>query len=200
MDIGILGGTFDPIHRGHLVIAEEVKNRLGLAEVLFIPAGQPLLKTTSSISAVEHRVQMTRLAIADKPYFKLSTVDIDRTGPSYTVETVAQLKKQYGAGDRLFFIVGWDSLSQLPRWKNPDQLISMCRLVAVPRPGFSPPDITLLEATIPGLSQNIISLDITRVDVSSSQVRDRVSRGLPVDHLVPEPVERYIREHGLYIN
>ncbi|MFC2045870.1 nicotinate-nucleotide adenylyltransferase [Chloroflexota bacterium] len=200
MDIGILGGTFDPIHCGHLVIAREVQNKLGLAEVLFIPAGQPLLKKNPAISAIGHRTEMVRLAISDEPGFQLSKVDIDRTGPSYTVETITRLKSQYKAADGIYFIVGWDSLSQLPHWKNPEQLFAMCRLVVVPRPGFDPPDITLLEEALPGLAQNILPLDINRIDVSSSEIRDRVSQGLSLDQLVPEPVERYIKEHGLYIN
>lgn len=199
MNIGVMGGTFDPIHRGHLVIAEEVRVRLNLAEILFVPAGQPCLRTNSPVSAVEHRVQMVRLAIADKACFKLSTVEVERAGPSYTVDTVAQLKRQLGARDGLFFILGWESLAQLPQWKEPSRLIKMCHLVVVPRPGFSAPDINSLEAAIPGLSQRIIQLDTSRIDISASQIRGHVSQGLPIHHLVPEPVERYIGEHKLYI-
>ena len=198
MEIGILGGTFDPIHCGHLVIAREVQSKLGLAEVLFVPAGQPLLKKNPSITPIEHRVAMVRLAISGEPSFKLSTVDIDRTGPSYTVEMITRLKSQYKAADGIYFIVGWDSLSQLQHWKNPEQLLAMCRLVAVPRPGFQLPDLGQLAKTISGLVENIITLDIRRTDVSSSEIRDRVARGLSLDQLVPEPVARYIREHGLY--
>ena len=199
MNIGVMGGTFDPIHQGHLAIAEEVRVRLNLAEVLFVPAGQPALKTNSSISAVEHRVQMVRLAIVDKAHFKLSTVEVERAGPSYTVDTVAQLKSQLGAGNELFFIQGWDSLAELPQWREPSRLIRMCKLVVVPRPGFPAPDISSLEAVIPGLSHDVIQLDTPRIDISASQIRSRVSQGLPIHHLVPEAVERYIREHGLYI-
>ena len=199
MNVGVLGGTFDPIHQGHLAIAEEVRVRLDLAEVLFVPAGQPALKTNSSISAVEHRVQMVRLAIAGKAHFKLSTVEVERVGPSYTVYTVAQLKSQLGAGNGLFFILGWDSLAELPQWKEPSRLVRMCQLVVVPRPGFSVPDINSLEAVIPGLSHSVIRLDTPRIEISASQIRSRVSQGLPIHHLVSEAVERYIREHGLYI-
>ncbi len=198
MNIGVLGGTFDPIHMGHLVVAEEVKVRLNLAEVLFVPAGQPWLRANSPLSAAEHRVQMVRLAIGDKPYFKLSTAEVERAGPSYTVDTIAELKGQFGAKDKLFFILGWDCLAELPKWREPSRLISMCRLVAVPRVGSSAPDLNSLEASIPGLANRVILLDKPRVDISASGIRDRVARGLSIEHLVPEPVERYIREQGLY--
>ena len=198
MNIGVLGGTFDPIHMGHLVVAEEAKARLNLAEVLFVPAGLPWLRANSSLSAAEHRVQMVRLAIADKPYFKISTTEVERAGPSYTVDTIAELKGQFGAEDELFFILGWDCLTELPKWREPSRLVAMCRLVAVPRVGSSAPDRSSLEADIPGLAKRVILLDKPRVDISASGIRDRVAQGLSIEDLVPEPVERYIREQGLY--
>jgi len=199
MDIGVLGGTFDPIHLGHLVVAEEMRARLGLAEVLFVPAGQPWLKVNSPISAAEHRVQMLRLALSGKPYFKLSTMEIERAGPSYTVDTIAELQGQLGAGDKLFFILGWDNLAQLPQWREPSRLVELCHLVAVPRVGYPTPDLDSLEAVVPGLSRAVILLDEPHIDITASAIRDRVAQGLSIRHLVPEPVERYIREHGLYI-
>jgi len=199
MNIGVLGGTFDPIHIGHLILAEEVRARLNLAEILFVPAGQPWLKVDSPISPAEHRVEMVRLAIVDKPYFKLSTMEIERAGPTYTVDTIAELKAQLGAGDELFFILGWDSLAELPRWLQPSRLIRMCRLVAVPRLGYPVPDLEALEASIPGLSQRVILLDEPKVDISALAIRDRVARGLSIHRLVPMPVERYIKEHKLYL-
>jgi len=199
MNIGILGGTFDPIQLAHLAVAEEVRARLDLAEIIFVPAGQPWLKANSPISTAEHRIQMVRLAIADKPYFKLSTVEIDRAGPSYSVDTVAELQGQLGAEDELFFILGWDSLAELPLWHEPSRLIQMCRLVAVPRPGYSAPDLKKLEADIPGLSQRVILMDKPEIDISATDIRNRVARGLSISHLVPEPVERYIKQHRLYM-
>ena len=199
MNIGVLGGTFDPIHMGHLIIAEEVKARLNLAEVLFVPAGQPWLKANNLISPAEHRVQMVRLAIADEPSFKLSTMEIERAGPSYTIDTIAELRGQIEAGDKLFFILGWDNLMQLPQWREPTRLVTMCRLVPVPRVGYPSPDFNSLEAAIPGLSQSIIMLDTPQIEISSSEIRDRVARGLSIHHLVPVPVERYIKQQGLYI-
>jgi len=199
MNIGILGGTFDPIQLAHLVVAEEARTRLDLAEIIFVPAGQPWLKANSPISTAEHRIQMVRLAIADKPYFKLSTVEIDRAGPSYSVDTVAELQGQLGAGDELFFILGYDSLAELPLWHEPSQLIQMCRLVAVPRPGYSVPDLKKLEADIPGLSQRVILLEKPEIDISATEIRNRAAHGLSIIHLVPEPVERYIKQHRLYM-
>ena len=198
MNIGVLGGTFDPIHNGHLLMAEEARARLNLAVVLFIPAGQPWLKVASPVSAAEHRVQMVHLAIADKPYCKLSAMEIERAGLTYTVDTIAELSSQLGSGDELFFILGQDNLTQLPEWKEPSRLVEMCYLVAVPRPGSSSPDLKALEAAIPGISQRVMLMEKPRVDISASVIRDRVGRGLSIHHLVPEPVSSYIREHGLY--
>ena len=198
MNIGVLGGTFDPIHMGHLIIAEETRARLNLAKILFVPAGEPWLKANNLISPAEHRVQMVRLAIAGEPYFKLSTMEIERAGPSYTVDTIAELGGQLGAGDKLFFILGWDNLIQLPQWHEPSRLVKLCRLVPVPRVGHPSPDLDSLEAAIPGLSQSITMLDTPQIEISSSEIRDRVARGLSIHHLVPEPVERYIKEHRLY--
>jgi len=198
MKIGVLGGTFDPVHMGHLIIAEEVRARLDLAEVLFVPAGQPWLKLNNAISPAEHRVAMIRLAIADEPSFKLSTTEVERPGPSYTVDTIAELSRQIGAGDKLFFILGWDNLNQLPQWHEPSRLVKLCRLVPVPRVGCPSPDLDSLEAAIPGLSQSIIMLDTPQIEISSSEIRDRVARGLSIHQLVPEAVERYIKEHRLY--
>ncbi len=199
MNIGVLGGTFDPIHMGHLIIAEEVRARLELAEVLFVPAGQPLLKLNNAISPAEHRVEMVRLAIADEPSFKLSTMEVERPGPSYTVDTMAELSGQIGAGARLFFILGWDNLIQLPQWHEPSRLVKLCRLVPVPRVGHPSPDLDSLEAAIPGLSQSLVMLDTPQIEISSSEIRERVGRGLSIHQLVPEPVERYIKQHRLYV-
>jgi len=198
MNIGILGGTFDPIHLAHLAVAEEARVRLDLAEIIFVPAGQPWLKENSPISVAEHRLQMVRLAIDDKPYFKLSAMEIDRAGPSYSVDTVAELQEQLGAGDELFVILGWDSLAELPLWHEPAQLIRMCRLVAVPRPGYSVPDLQKLEAKIPGLSQRVLVMEKPEIDISATDIRKRAAHGLSISHLVPEPVERYIKQHRLY--
>ena len=200
MNIGVLGGTFDPVHNAHLVVAEEARKRLNLAGIILVPAGQPWLKAGRIIATAEHRLQMLRLAIADAPYFKLSTIEIEREGPSYAVDTIAELRGELGSRDELFFILGWDSLAQLPEWREPSRLVEMCYLVAAPRQGCSPPDLKALEILIPGISERVMLMDKPEIDISASAIRDRVARGLSIRHLVPEPVNRYIKENGLYIS
>jgi len=198
MNMGVMGGTFDPVHNGHLAVAEEARSQLDLAVILFVPAGQPWLKMDSPVSPAEYRVHMVRLAIAGKPHLKLSTMEIERPGPTYAVDTMAELQTQLGAENGLFFILGWDNLAEFPQWKEPSRLITMCHMVAVPRPGYSPPDLKALEARIPGLSQRVILMDKPEIDISASEIRDRVAQGLYISHLVPEPVESYIKRHKLY--
>lgn len=200
MKSGILGGTFDPIHNGHLAVAEEVRRRLSLDEVIFVPAGKPQLRMNTPLSAAAHRVQMVRLAIAGSPYCKLSLVEIERAGPSYTVDTVNQLRTQLGSGGELYFILGWDNLAELPWWHGPSQLVKACSLVAVPRPGYGLPDLEPLKALVLGLEESLILLDVPQVDISASLVRERVSRGLSIRQLVPGPVADYIQEQGLYVS
>jgi nicotinate-nucleotide adenylyltransferase len=197
MKIGVLGGTFDPIHLGHLKVAEEVTASLTLDEVIFMPAGQPWLKADNLISLAEHRLEMIRLALAGRDNFKLSTMEIERPGPTYTVDTMAELGRQLGS-EELFFILGWDNLSQLPQWHEPSRLIELCRLVAVPRVDFPPPDLASLDGAIPGLSKRVILLNAPRIDVNASEIRRMVAQGLSIRNLVPEVVERYIKEHRLY--
>lgn len=198
MRTGILGGTFDPIHNGHLAIAEEARAYLNLTEVLFLPSGRPWMKSERTISPANHRVEMIKLAIKARPYFKLSTIETDQQGPSYSIDTVAKLKAQSAAATVLYFILGWDSLAMLPRWKEPSKLIEMCFLVAIPRPGYSRPDMKKLEAEIPGVSKKVILLDKPRIDISATEIRDKVAQGLSIGRLVPEAVALYINENGLY--
>jgi len=200
MNIGVLGGTFDPIHIGHLKVAEEAVDRLDLPRILFMPAGQPWLKlnNANAISPVQHRLEMVRLAVSGNPRFKLSTLEIERTGPTYTVDTIAQLQSQLGAGDEVFFILGWDNLSQLPQWHQPERLIELCRLVAVPRVDFPLPDFPALEKALPGIKERVILFDKPRIDINASEIRRRAAKGLSISDFVPAPVERYIKEHGLY--
>jgi len=198
VDIGILGGTFDPIHSGHLAMAEEARLKLGLGRVLFIPAGQPWLKVDRDITPAVYRVEIVKRAIASNPYFELSTTEVDRPGSSYTVDTITILHRQLGAETRFFFLLGWDSFAELPQWKEATKLIQLCRLVAVPRQDFNPPDLKALETSIPGITQNVIWLDMPPIDISSSDIRKRVAQGQSIHHLVPEEVEKYIEEQKLY--
>jgi nicotinate-nucleotide adenylyltransferase len=197
VNIGVLGGTFDPIHSGHIIIAEKARLDLGLARILFVPAGQPRLKSRK-ITLIAHRVEMVKRAIASNPYFELSTVEIGRPGPSLSVDTVDIMQQQLGTGVELFFLVGWDSLAGLPQWKEPNRLVKLCKLVAVTRPGFSRPDLKALESLVPGVAQSVVWLDIPPVDISSTDIRNRVARGLSIHGLVPDEVEAYIKENKLY--
>jgi nicotinate-nucleotide adenylyltransferase len=198
MKHGVLGGTFDPIHNGHLTIAEEVRQRLGLGEVILVPTGRPWMRASPPLAAAAHRVQMVRLAISGRPGYRLSTLEIERAGPSYAVDTIIELRKQLGSGDEVFFILGWDSLAELPRWHEPSRLVAMCSIVVVPRPGYPRPRLKSLDTLVPGLAKRAILLDAPHVDISASEVRERVSQGLSISHLVPEAVANYIGEHGLY--
>jgi nicotinate-nucleotide adenylyltransferase len=198
MDIGVLGGTFDPIHSGHLVIAEEARLKLDLSRIIFVPAGQPWLKTDREITPAVHRLEMVKRAVAGKTYFELSTIEVNRPGPSFAVDTVPILQKQLGEEARIFFLIGWDSLVELPQWHEPDRLIQICSLVAVTRPGLSRPDLKSLEPSIPEITKNVIWLDIPPIDISSSDIRDRVARGLSIHGLVPDNVETYIKGNKLY--
>lgn len=196
----MLGGTFDPVHKGHIMVAEEARTRLNLAEIILVPAGQPLLKADNRpITTAEHRLQMLRLAITDKPNYKLSTIETERAGPSYTVDTIAELRERLGKGSELFFILGCDSLVLFPEWREPSRIIGMCYLVAAPRPGYQRPNLKALEADVPGILQRVMLMDKPEIDISASVIRERVRRGLSVRHLVPEPVNRYIKEHSLYV-
>ena len=198
MKLGVLGGTFDPVHLGHILVVEEARNSLDLSEIMLVPAGQPPLKPSKPIASAEHRLQMLRLAIADRPYCRVSAMEIERPGPSYTVDAIAGLRVQYDIGDEIYFVLGWDSLAQLPEWREPSRLIKMCYLVAVPRPGFQHPDLEAMETSIPGLSQRVVFLEKPQVDISASAIRELAAHGLPFRHLVPGPVAEYIIEHKLY--
>ncbi|AQU02488.1 nicotinic acid mononucleotide adenylyltransferase [Dehalococcoides mccartyi] len=195
---GILGGTFDPIHTGHLILAEEVKKRLGLDEIIFIPTGQPYYKADKAISPAADRLNMVKLAISGKPYFRVMDIEIKRSGPTYTADTLNDLKLILPEKTELYFILGWDNLEALPRWHKASEIIRLCQLVAVPRIGQAKPDVDELDDKLPGLQQSLIMLSKPEVDVSSSLVRERLENGQGVEHLVPEAVAAYIKEHGLY--
>ena len=198
MRVGIVGGTFDPIHLGHLIIAEGARVKLGLARILFVPAGQPWLKVNHTITSVAHRVEMTRRAIAANPYFELCTAEVERSGPSYTVDTLLALRERFGHAADFFFVLGCDSLAELPLWREPARLVQLCRLVAVPRLGVSVADLSSLEASIPGLSDAVIQLDMPIIGISSSQIRRLTAEGLSIRYLVPDEVREYIAEQKLY--
>jgi nicotinate-nucleotide adenylyltransferase len=201
--IGLLGGTFDPIHYGHLVIAEEVWSVLHLDEMVFIPAGQPPHKPGYNITPAQDRVAMLELAIASNPHFAISLVDVERSGPSYTVETLHQLRKEWGTNTALYFVIGWDSLEELPTWYDPIGILEqLTYLVAVRRPGYveEPGYTEYLEARLPGIKQRLLVIPVPQLAISATDLRQRVAEGRPITYQTPESVERYIAEHGLYRN
>jgi len=198
MRIGILGGTFDPVHVGHIFIAEEARIRLELEKVLFIPAGSPWLKVSHRITPALERVEMVRLAIAKHERFELCTVEVERTGPSYTAETLEVLRTRY-PNDEFYLIFGRDSFTELPLWKEPERIVAMSKLVVVPRIGTNLPELSKVAAKVAGLSEDgVVTLDSPMIGISSSGIRARVSKGLPIDYLVPGEVDKYIVAHGLY--
>jgi nicotinate-nucleotide adenylyltransferase len=196
VNVGILGGTFDPIHIGHLIVAEEARVKLQFGEVVFVPAGQPWLKLDRNITPAIHRVEMVRRAIADNPHFRLCTLEVERQGPSYTVDTLAKLQEQLGREASLFFLLGHDALAELPLWKEPKKVTQLCRLVVAPRLGSK--GLRRLQAEIPGLLDKIIQLDMPVIAISSSEVRQRIARGLSIRYVVPAQVAEYITEHDIY--
>lgn len=199
--IGILGGTFDPVHYGHLVIAEEVYATLELSEIVFVPAGVPPHKTNIEITPAVHRLSMLELAIASNPHFAISLVDIDRAGPSYTVDTLRLFRQQWGEQTALYFIIGGDSLEDLLSWHDPSGILEgLTHLVAVRRPGYDESEAfySRLEARLPGIKQKLVVIDAPQFDTSSTDLRNRVAQGRPIKYQTPEPVESYIVQYGLY--
>jgi nicotinate-nucleotide adenylyltransferase len=197
MRLGILGGTFDPIHIGHLILAEEARYLLELDRVLLAPAADPPHKRQHGKSPAEQRVQMVALAIADNPHLALSRVDVDRPGPHYTLDMVRLLHEQYGPGADLYFLMGLDSLADLPTWRQPLELMQACRLVAFSRPGADF-DWYALEEALPGVRQRVILLPMPQLEISGSDLRARAREGRPLRYLVLPQVEQYIEEHQLY--
>ncbi|NUT34572.1 MAG: nicotinate-nucleotide adenylyltransferase [Hamadaea sp.] len=189
--IGVMGGTFDPVHNGHLVAASEVVDRFSLDEVVFVPTGQPWQKHDSKVSAAEHRYLMTVIATASNPQFTVSRVDIDRGGPTYTVDTLRDLREVYGAEAELFFITGADALSKILSWKDADQLFELAHFVGVTRPGFA-----LSDSHLP--AEAVTLVQVPALAISSSDCRARVAAGQPVWYLVPDGVVQYIAKHHLY--
>ncbi len=198
MKIGVLGGTFDPVHRGHIMVAEAARDSLSLDRLLVVPAGQPPFKGDEPVTPAEHRLAMLRLAVAGMPGVEVSTIEMERPGPSYTVDTIAELSEQYGEDDEIYFVIGWDSLEQLPGWRETERILGMCKLAAVPRPGWEKPDVPALEEKLPGISQRVVLLDKPHVDISASAIRKMAADGKSIESLVPESVAEYIKEHKLY--
>jgi nicotinate-nucleotide adenylyltransferase len=196
--IGIMGGTFDPIHIGHLATAEAVRIEYGLDRVLFIPAANPPHKQRSHVTPAMHRYIMTVMATYSNPFFYVSPIEMERCGPSYTVDTLKVLAEEYGADTKLYFITGADAIGDLPTWKDIGQVLELCEFIATTRPGST----TELDDVINHLGakgmERIHRLTTPELEISSTDIRDRVKRGRSIKYIVPESVENYILKEGLY--
>jgi nicotinate-nucleotide adenylyltransferase len=190
--LGVMGGTFDPIHHGHLVAASEVAHLFSLDEVVFVPTGQPWQKTERAVSPAEARYLMTVIATADDPRFTVSRVDIDRAGPTYTVDTLRDLRAQWPEAE-LFFITGADALGSILTWRDPEEVLSLAHMVGVTRPGHDRD-----AAHLPPGSATVV--EVPALAISSTDCRARVAQGAPIRYLVPAGVERFVAKLGLYLS
>lgn len=200
--LGVMGGTFDPIHIGHLAIAEEARESLQLDRILFVPAGRPPHKQAATVTDPERRFVMVQLAIADNPAFEVSRIEIDRAGPSYTVDTVEALAAAAGAGEsditEITVILSAETFSELPDWHEPERILDAARVAVVPREGYPAPDPAWLSKAFPGREARVAYLDGPLVGVSSTDIRERVTEGRSIRYLVPPSVEAYIAANDLY--
>lgn len=194
--IGVLGGTFDPVHNGHLHIADALRTALDLDSVLWVPAGRPPHKTDQIVSSDRDRLAMLDLALAGSVSDEISTIDIDRSGPSYTADTLQILSEQYPS-TRLFFLMGEDSLRDLPTWQDPQRILRVAELAVAGRPGVET-DLESLEIRVPGVRKRVHVVPTEEVAISSSDIRRRVRENQSIHGLVPATVEAYIRDNGLY--
>lgn len=195
--IGLMGGTFDPIHHGHLVVAEEARERFGLERVIFVPNRQPPHKKDYQVTDAEHRYNMCLLATADNPHFTVSREEIDRPGPSYTIDTIRAFRAQLGPETELYFITGADAVLEILTWRSPDAILSECHVVAAHRPGF---DLSRLEPVLGReRAHKVQALAIPALDISSTDIRRRVAEGRSIRYLTPQAVEGYIHKMGLYV-
>ena len=195
--VGLIGGSFDPIHVGHTSIAREVQDRLGLSRTVFVPAGEPPHKLDKRLAEPEHRLAMVRLAIARMPQFTVSRIDLDRPGPCFSVDTVRLFQDALGAKAQLYFLIGADSLAELATWYQPRRLLRLCHVVAVERPGYHVAR-TEYERLFPGAPPVVYIRLRSPVDVSSTDIRRRIGQGRSIHGLVSDAVEQYIQRHGLY--
>lgn len=197
MKLGILGGTFDPPHNGHLQLAQEAARALQLARVVFIPAKQPPHKLDDPVSPLKTRVAMLERALEGHPDFVVSMIEAKRPGPSYTVDTLRELRRELGPDAVIYFIMGEDSLVNLATWNQPQEIVRLAHLVVLQRPGYDL-DLDALEHKVPGVKASVVLVQAPELDISSSDIRRRVRRGTSIRKLVPAAVEDYIKQHQLY--
>ena len=193
MRVGILGGTFDPIHAGHLLIAESARQHLSLDRVIFMPAGQPWMKADLPISGAHHRIEMARLATEDNLRFIVSDAEVLREGPTYTIETLAELRDKLSPDTEVFLIMGSDTINELPRWKEAEQIKKFAKVVTVDRPGAN-----VVEVEAERVAGGLTRVESPAINISSSDIREMVARGESILYIVPRPVRDYIDRHGLY--
>jgi nicotinate-nucleotide adenylyltransferase len=193
-----LGGTFDPPHLGHLILAEEARWGLGLDRVLLMPAAQPWRKADRAVTDAAHRLAMVRAAAAEDPYFAVSTIEIERGGPTYTVETLAALRTELSPADELVFILGEDALLDLPHWRDPAGILRLALLGVASRGGALSADLAALEGVLPGITERVSAVTMPRIEISSTEIRRRVAAGGSVRFYLPPAVAGYIAAHGLY--
>lgn len=196
--LGVLGGTFDPPHLGHLVLADQARRQLGLEHVLWLPAGDPWRKAAQAVSAKERRLAMVRLAVAGNPAFEVCALELEREGPTYSVDTLAALSEAH-PGAELFFLLGADALEDLPHWHEPERLIALATLVVAAR-GEGRPAAEALDRVVAGLSSRLAWVEMPRLDISATDLRRRAAAGESLRYLVPDAVAAYIEEQGLYRN
>jgi nicotinate-nucleotide adenylyltransferase len=196
--IGVLGGTFDPIHIGHLAVAEDAACALRLNRVLFMPNKIPPHKHGQHVTDVEDRIAMVRAAVEDNPRFELSLIEMERSGPSYTLDTMRLLRDRFGASTQLYFLVGCDALTQLHTWHEPDTLLQEFRLAVMERPIEHPVDWDVIEQRFPDIRAQVETVPVAHLDISGADLRERVREGRPIRYQVVPAVERYIAERGLY--
>jgi nicotinate-nucleotide adenylyltransferase len=200
--IGIMGGTFNPVHHGHLVTAQEALDQFSLDEVIFIPTGDPPHKIEDLLAHAEDRYLMTVIATSSNSSFFVSRIEIDRTGKSYTIDTVKELRKIYGSGSELYFITGADAILEILTWKNTREIVTLTKFIAATRPGYDLSKIKGLKTTLfdseDEADRRIFIMEIPALAISSTNIRQRIKNGRPVNYLVPEGVNNYILKHGLY--
>ncbi|HHW56900.1 MAG TPA: nicotinate-nucleotide adenylyltransferase [Clostridia bacterium] len=197
--LGIMGGTFDPIHYGHLVTAEAVRAEFKLDKVIFVPAGNPPHKVKRKVTDKKHRYLMTILATITNPFFEVSTIEIDREGYTYTIDTIKEFKRSYGESTQIYFITGADAVLEILTWKSADELLKMCNFVAATRPGIESNKIDEELNKIRSLYGSVIyKVTVPSLAISSTDIRKRVAERRPIKYLLPESVERYIQKYGLY--
>jgi nicotinate (nicotinamide) nucleotide adenylyltransferase len=198
MRIGLVGGTFDPVHLGHLALGEEARVQLELDRVLFLPAGQPWMKAGEQLSPARHRVEMLELAVSSNPYFQVCLEEINRPGLTYTVDTLDALVEKLGVEATLYFIVGQDAMRGFHRWKEPGRILELCRLVVVERPGHQDFDWMELVSRFPAAKEKAQVLSMPMMGISATEVRRRTATGVSLRYQVPDQVAEYIEKHCLY--